>query len=206
MPEDKSPFYYGWMYNKLFDSGLSGARELTIELVPDGSSVLDVACGTGKLCFALRRKKNCRVVGIDISIRMLRFAEKSNTYDDVKFVHADATNLADFADDSFHYITMLVLMHELTEENQNRVLGEAVRVAHKIIIMDSKAPLPRNTFGLGIRFVEATFGHGHNRNFKTFLKNGGINGVLQRSTSPLRVESQSIFRSECREIMLVSKL
>jgi ubiquinone/menaquinone biosynthesis C-methylase UbiE len=173
MPVDQSLFYYGWLYHKLFDSGLSKAHKITVDLMPERATVLDIACGTGELCFALRAKKNCRVVGIDLSVRMLRFAEKSNPYDDVRFVHADATDLASFSDDSFDFATMLVLMHELTEEKQSRVISEALRVAHKLIIIDSVAPLPKNLSGLGIRFVESTFGRGHNRNFKNFLKSGG---------------------------------
>lgn len=61
-------------------------------------------------------KKNCHVVGIDLSMRMLRFAEISNLYNDVKFVHADATDLFDFADGSLDFV-ISVLMHELTMEN-----------------------------------------------------------------------------------------
>lgn len=38
-----------------------------IHLVPNNSNVLDVGCGRGGLLEYLRDKKNCRVVGIDIS-------------------------------------------------------------------------------------------------------------------------------------------
>jgi ubiquinone/menaquinone biosynthesis C-methylase UbiE len=205
VPDDKSLFFYGWGYHKLFDKQNLKARELIVDLVPEEVSVLDIACGTGELCFALREKKNCRVIGVDISLRMLRFAEKSNPYDEVTFIHGDATDLGDFEDGSFDYATMLVLMHELTEENQTRVFHEALRVARKVILVDSKSPLPRNFFGLGIRLVEATFGHDHNRNFKNFLKNGGIDGVLRHSLLPLSLESQSVFGSNCREIVIVSR-
>jgi ubiquinone/menaquinone biosynthesis C-methylase UbiE len=94
----------------------------------------------------------------------------------VKFIHADATDLVDFADGSFDFTVILVLIHELTTENQNRVLIEALRVACKVIIVDSESPLSRNSSGLGIRFIEATFGHDHYHNFRNFLKNRGING------------------------------
>lgn len=100
---------------------------------------------------------------------------------------------------------MLVLMHELTQENRNLVLSEALRVARKVIIVDSKSPLPRNFLELGIRIVEATFGHDHNSNFKNFLKNSGINGVLQHSMKPLTIEAQSVFENNCREIVTISR-
>lgn len=101
MLKDKSLFFYGWGYHKLFDKQNLKAREIIVDLIPEGSSVLDLACGTGELCFLLREKKNCKVMGIDISLRMLRFAKKSNPYEDVKFMHGDATDLADFKDSSF---------------------------------------------------------------------------------------------------------
>ena len=136
MIKDKSLFYYGWFYHKLFDRELVSAGEVVVDLVTEGSSVLDIACGTGQLCFALKAKKNCRVVGIDLSLRQLRFAEKSNSNDEITFIHMDATNLIGIEDHSFDYATMLFLMHELTREQQVRVLMEASRVANKIIIID----------------------------------------------------------------------
>lgn len=126
-----------------------------VDLVPEGSSVLDIACGTGQLCFALKAKKNCRVVGIDLSFRQLRFAEKSSSSDEVTFLHLDAANLVGIEDHSFDYATMLFLMHELTKEQQARVLMEASRLADKIVIIDSVVPLPKNLSGRGIRLVEA---------------------------------------------------
>jgi ubiquinone/menaquinone biosynthesis C-methylase UbiE len=202
--KDKSLFYYGWFYHKLFDRELASAREVVVDLVTEGSSVLDIACGTGQLCFALEAKKNCRVVGIDLSLRQLRFAEKSNSNDEITFIHMDATNLIGIEDHSFDYATMLFLMHELTREQQVRVLMEASRVADKIIIIDSVVPLPKNFSGRGIRFVEATFGRDHNRNFKNFLANGGINGILEHSGLPLTLLNRSAFWRHCREAILLS--
>ncbi len=204
MIKDKSLFYYGWFYHKLFDRELASAREVVVDLVTEGSSVLDIACGTGQLCFALEAKKNCRVVGIDLSLRQLRFAEKSNSNDEITFIHMDATNLIGIEDHSFDYATMLFLMHELTREQQVRVLMEASRVADKIIIIDSVVPLPKNFSGRGIRFVEATFGRDHNRNFKNFLANGGINGILEHSGLPLTLLNRSAFWRHCREAILLS--
>jgi ubiquinone/menaquinone biosynthesis C-methylase UbiE len=201
---DKSLFYYGWLYHKLFDRELREAREVAVNLVTEGSSVLDIACGTGQLCFELKAKKNCRVVGIDLSLSQLRFAEKSNSNGEVTFLHMDAANLVGIEDHSFDYATMLLLMHELNREQQARVLIEASRVAAKIIVIDSVAPLPKNFGGRLIRFVEATFGRDHNRNFKSFLTNGGINGVLEYSGLPTTVVNRSVFWRNCREAVLLS--
>lgn len=204
MPEDKSLLYYGAIYHRLFDPQLAEARQVTVDLIAEGSSVLDIGCGTGLLCFALREQKHCRVVGLDLSLRMLEFARKSNPFQDVTFVHEDATDLSAFGDHSFDYATMLMIMHELPRSQQVRALTETLRVANKGIIIDSVAPLPKNAGGIGIRIVEATFGRDHNPNFKAFLANGGIRGMLRESSQPIKVEYSSVFWRNCREVVVIS--
>jgi ubiquinone/menaquinone biosynthesis C-methylase UbiE len=204
MPLDKSLFYYGPIYHKLLDPQLAEARQVAVDLITEGSSVLDIACGTGQFCFALREQKHCRVVGLDLSLRMLEFARKSNPFQDVTFVHEDATELGAFGDHCFDYATMLMVMHELPRPQQARVLKEALRVASRGIIIDSVAPLPKNAGGIGIRIVERTFGRDHNPNFKAFLASGGIRGMLQESGLPISMEYSSVFWRNCREIVVVS--
>jgi ubiquinone/menaquinone biosynthesis C-methylase UbiE len=205
MPVDKSFFFYGGIYHKLLDPHQAEAREVIAGLIPEGSSVLDIACGTGQLSFALRAQKQCRVIGIDLSLRMLQFAEKSNRDDNVKFVHQDATDLTGFGDDTFHYAIVLLLMHELPREKQLSVLSEALRVANKTIIVDATAPLPKNLRGLGVRFVEATFGRDHHGYFRNFLATGGIMGLLENSDLPITIAHRSVFWHSCREVVMVSK-
>jgi SAM-dependent methyltransferase len=205
MPTEKSLLYYGPIYHKLFDPELAEGRRVAAELIPKGSSVLDVACGTGVFTFMLREERNCRVVGIDLSLKMLEFARKSNPYPDVTFHHEDATDLGAFADLSFDWGAILMLMHELSKSQQVSVLREALRVARRAVIIDSVSPLPRNPGGIGIRFVERTFGHDHYRNFNAFLAAGGIASVLKESSVPIAVEHQSLFWHNCREVVVVSR-
>jgi ubiquinone/menaquinone biosynthesis C-methylase UbiE len=204
MPINKSLFFYGPVYHRLFDPQLAEARQVTVDLIDEGSSVLDIGCGTGLLCIALKEQKNCRVVGLDLSLRMLEFARKTNPYPDVTFFHEDATDLSAYRDRSFDYATLLMLMHELSRPQQALVLSEALRVAGRIIIIDSVAPLPKNAGGIGIRLVEATFGRDHNPNFKAFLNAAGIGGMLKESALSVKVEHRSIFWRNCREVVVVS--
>ncbi len=204
MPVDKSLFFYGPIYHRLFDPQLAETRQVTVDLIAEGSSVLDLGCGTGLLCFALVRKKNCRVVGLDLSLRMLEFARKSNPFPDLTFVHGDATDLSAFKDRSFDYATLLMLVHELTKPQQSLVLKEALRVARRAIIIDAAVPLPRNAGGTGIRFVESTFGRDHHPNFKAFLGAAGIGGLLKESALPVSVEHRAIFWRNCREVVVVN--
>jgi ubiquinone/menaquinone biosynthesis C-methylase UbiE len=201
---DKSLLFYGPIYHRLFDPQLAEARQVAVDLVAGGSSVLDIGCGTGLLCFALKEKKDCRVVGLDLSLRMLEFARTSNRFPDVMFVHKDATDLSAYPDGSFDYATLLMLVHGLPRPQEVRVLTEALRVANRAIIIDVVAPLPKNAGGIGIRVVESTFGRDHNPNFKAFLGAGGISGIIKESGLPISVEHRSVFWRNCREVQVVS--
>ncbi len=205
MPQDKSLFFYGSFFHRFLDPQLTENRQVTVDYIPEGSSVLDIACGTGQLCFELRELKHCRVVGIDLSLSMLEFARKTNPFQDITFLHEDAADLHNFKDRSFDYATILMLMHELQRPQQISVLKEALRVASRGIIVDSVVPLPKNAGGIGYRFVEATIGHDHNPNFKAYLAKGGIRGILQESGIPLNIDHSSVFWHKCREIVVVSK-
>jgi ubiquinone/menaquinone biosynthesis C-methylase UbiE len=205
LPKDKSLRYYGRIYHEFVDPDMAEARQLVVNLVDKGSSVLDIACGTGQLCFELKADKSCRVVGIDLSLRMLEFAKRSNPFEDVKFIHLDAAELSGIEDGSFDYATILFLVHELHRDKRLSVLKEAFRVARKIIITDQNVPLPKNLYGFEIRFVEFTFGHEHYHHFKEFLASGGIIPMLQSSGIPFTVEHRSKFMHDCREGVMVSK-
>jgi SAM-dependent methyltransferase len=204
MVHEKSLFFYGSFFHRVLDPQLAENRKVVIDFIPEGSSVLDIACGTGQLCFELRKLKYCRTVGLDISMRMLEFARKTNPYHDITFVHEDATDLHNFGDKSFNFATMLMIMHELQRPQQILVLKEALRTARRCIIVDSVVPLPNNAGGIGYRIVEATIGHDHYRNFKSFLVNGGIRGILQESGLPINIEYSSVFWRKCREMVVVS--
>lgn len=204
MIQDKSLFFYGSIYHRFLDPTLLEAHRVAVNLIPEGSNVLDIACGTGVLSQMLREQKKCRVVGIDLSIRMLEFARKLNPSPDTKFKHKDATDLSDFADCSFDYATILMFLHEIQETQQLAVMREALRVAKKVIAIDSVFPLPKNVWGMGIRLVEATIGRDHFPRFKAFLANGGLSGILKDMDIPLVIEHRSICTNATREVLIIS--
>lgn len=82
------------------------ATEALIELchIGKGSYVLDVGCGVGATPCYLSKKHGCRVVGVDISERMIarsqERADREKVADRVEFRVADAQNLP-FEDDLF---------------------------------------------------------------------------------------------------------
>lgn len=205
MPEDKSLYFYGKLYSRLFDGQNSETRKITVEIIPNDSSVLDIACGTGQLCFDLKKEKNCRVTGLDLSVRMLDFAGKISPYKDIEFIHGDATDLSQFGKKSFDFATIHLLLHEVNRSQQIAILREALQVAGKVLMIDAASPLPRNAYGMGIRVVEATFGQDHYHNFKGFLSGGGINGIITDSGLNILNEYSSVFRKGCRQVVIVSQ-
>jgi hypothetical protein len=152
----------------------------------------------------LSGQKRCTVVGLDLSLRMLGFARKSSRFPEVAFGHGDATDLGIFADRSFDFATMPMVMHELPRSQQSASQKEALSAAGKSIIIDAFAPLPMSAGGIGIRVVEETFGRDHLGNFRSFLAGGGIRGLLAGSCLPIRVEHAAVFWRNCREVVVVS--
>ena len=202
---EKARFTHGIIYHMLYDRPLSEARRVVMKLIKEGSFVLDIASGTGELCFELAAEKRCRTVGIDLSRRMIEFAQKRNRYENVRFVHGDATDLADFEPGTFDYATILFTMHELPRQEQIAVLKEALRVASCVIVVDSQVPLPRNLHGIALRLVEASGGADHYRPFANYLATGGISGILADSGVKASIAQRSIFWYGCREIVVLER-
>jgi SAM-dependent methyltransferase len=200
---DKDRFMHGAVYHTLWDRPLAAARRKVIDVVPDGSSVLDIACGTGELCFELAALKNCQVVGIDLSHRMIEFAQKRNRYQNVRFLNSDGADLGVYGPQGFDFATILFLLHEVSRRIRISVVNEALRVARKTIVVDSVVPLPKNLHGIALRIVEAIGGPEHYRSFADYLKAGGIGGILADSSIRAAVTQRSIFWHGCREMMVL---
>src|SRR5207245_5929947 len=80
-------------------------RRFLVSRVPSGTSVLDVATGTGMVAAELRRR-GCRVTGLDQSEAMIRTARHG---DAARFVLGQAERLP-FEDDSFDAVTFTYLL------------------------------------------------------------------------------------------------
>jgi SAM-dependent methyltransferase len=204
-PKDKSLFYYGSLYHRLMDPLIKPAREAIVDRIPANSAVLDVGCGTGLLCFELHHEKDCRVVGIDLSHKMLEFARVNNPYERVEFLHQDATRMNDLKDARFDYVILLNMIHELMPEQRLRVLEEALRVGSHVILFDSSAPLPWNLVGVFKRFIEISFGLDHYPQFRSYLSSGGIEGILEAAGRSESITDRATFSMGCNQLFHVSK-
>jgi ubiquinone/menaquinone biosynthesis C-methylase UbiE len=203
MLADRVALMHGAIYHALYDRPLASARRVVADIVPKGSTVLDVGCGTGELCLELAERKGCWVLGIDRSPRMIEFAQKRNTNRDVHFMLADATDLAGLEPGSFDYATVMFLLHEVPLHDRMHALTQVLRVAKKVIAVDSRVPLPWNFHGIALRLAEATAGPAHFRAFLNYLTAGGMTSVLADRRLGDTVTRRSVFWHDCREMVVL---
>lgn len=180
MQLDKFHYYDGKLYEKISDPLLEKIRNIISSQIESGSSVIDLGCGTGALVFNL--SKICKsVIGVELSSRMIAFAEKKKKFNYIKnvyFIHSDATNLSQFKKHQFDYAVISMVLHEALPKLRSGIINEAKRIAKKIIIADYSVPQPFNLEGIFIFIIEFLAGISHFKGFRSFQKNNGIDQIL----------------------------
>jgi demethylmenaquinone methyltransferase / 2-methoxy-6-polyprenyl-1,4-benzoquinol methylase len=110
-----------------------------------GQRVLDVACGTGLVAFALARHRDCEVIGLDQSEAMLsgahaRLAELPALAGRVTFVRGEAERLP-FADCEFDALTFTYLLRYVDDPGATmRELARVVRPGGRIGMVEFGVP------------------------------------------------------------------
>lgn len=98
--------------------------------IRDGSSVLDLACGTGTLALWVKRRvPGANVYGIDGDPKILTFAQQKAERDGISitFQHGLSTNLP-YDDCSFDCVLCSLFFHHLSHEDKVRTIREVFRV------------------------------------------------------------------------------
>jgi demethylmenaquinone methyltransferase / 2-methoxy-6-polyprenyl-1,4-benzoquinol methylase len=116
-------------------------QELSRKVAP-GSSVLDVACGTGDLSIQMFETIGGRVVGLDFCRPMLDIARRKTA--SVAFVEADALVLP-FADETFDVVTIAFGLRNLadTESGLNE-LRRVMKPSGWLAILEFSKPESRS--------------------------------------------------------------
>jgi len=120
-----------------------------------GSTVLDVATGTGQQVFAFA-KRGHNVIGVDLTESMLEIARKHNKGGLVKFEAADATRLR-FGENSFDVSCISFALHDMPPKIREKILQEMVRVTKRngiMVIVDYD--LPRNKISRALMYRRIT--------------------------------------------------
>lgn len=178
----RTGWYDGWFFAKFIDP-LSGKpfNEIIKGMMGPGKTVLDVGCGTGSLALGIAGAC-ARVVGVDISPKMIAYARRSQaggTAPNVEFILADArARLRDVVSGPFDFAVLKMMLHETSPAVRDSLMDEVKYLARELIVADWVAPQPAGFAGMKTRAIEFTAGRTHYRNFRSWCAAGGIDGFL----------------------------
>jgi len=159
-------------------------------------AILDLCCGTGNQMKLLVKHGFTNLHCLDLSSSMLKIAKKSN--DQICIYHEDATQ-THFDNHSFDIITISFALHE----KDRTTLQNLMREIHRLLkdnglllavdfLFDERTPLVSKW---GIRFVEGLAGGDHYRNFKTYIQNNGLPGIIPEDKFSLVKNDRNLFKS-----------
>jgi len=171
----RNHFYDGWIYRRLIDPSLAGIRRRIAKIIPEGSRVIDVGCGTGDQLLHVADQIH-EGVCVELSETMVetgRQQAKQLGVNNCEFHLADATNLTHFEDQSFDFAMSSMVIHEMPMEKRHPVLKEIKRLGKQIILVDWIYPQPSWPKLIGTHFIEFMAGWEHYSGFRSFMRNGG---------------------------------
>ncbi len=166
---------------------------LRLHPIEDGSAVLDVGCGTGKL-LETYADVGAQCAGIDMSEAMLGEARRL-LGDRADLRIGDATAMP-YEDDSFDLAICSLMIHELDPDRQRGVLSEMARVVkpsgRQLIVdyRDGSLRLKGHVLRTFSTVAERVAGSTHYNNWRTYMRAGGLPGLL--SDTSLTIEREKI--------------
>lgn len=152
--------------------------------------VLDLCCGTGNQLAYLQAAGFNKLVGIDASEQMLRQAQRNKVGKLCRKGDASNTGLDD---KQFDLVILSLIIHETQPETARNILNEATRLLKPqghLLLVDYCLNQHTNPIGkLAIRFIERCAGGNHYKNFKHYIRTGG----MQQYTRNYQNSSESRF-------------
>ncbi len=113
---------------------------------PEHSKILDVGCGAGWTSKQMTKNRNCEVIGLDFSPKMLRKAKKNNgPFKDIVLITSDVENIP-WRSNYFDYLVNLESFYYYTDplralEEMKRVLRPNGELYVFVGVYGSKWPL-----------------------------------------------------------------
>lgn len=203
MPRNKIHWYDGRFYDTVIAPHQDKLFGQIKTLLEPGKSVIDIGCGTGRLAFALAANSKS-ITGIDLSKRNIRQASKTlgrQPEPNVTFLHTSVKELIEKDTHHFDYAIMTYVIHEVAEKERIGLLRDIAQIADRIIIGDYWVPAPGRFDSAFTRLIEFVAGPDHFRNFKNYVRLGGIE-YLARGAG-LRIEHELRFPEENNHIVLL---
>jgi 8-oxo-dGTP diphosphatase len=177
--ENKDHWYDGAVYDLFVSPLLEGFYGKVAELVPAGSRVLDIGCGTGRLCFKLADKCS-HVAGVDLSLRNIEAARRrlaAAPDGKINFYHGDAAAALP-AEGRFDFAVMTLMLHEVSPDERLCLLERAAQAADALIVGDHLAPAGL-FWGAATGALEFAAGREHYANYRDFMRGGGLRGLAR---------------------------
>ncbi len=176
--------YSAKLYDPILFPFIRPIRDKVIALVKKYHyrSILDVCCGTGDQ-LKLLKEHGFDGEGIDLSDAMLSVAGQGEHK--VNCIRQDATQMH-YENAKFDLVMTAFSLHEKNHASARKIVEEMVRVTSEggdILIVDYE--LSEKTSALSkmlIYFIEWVAGGEHFRNFKSYIKKGGLPELLSGVT------------------------
>lgn len=181
--QNKDHWYDGWLYDTQVAPKLDGMFGRIKALIAPGASVIDIGCGTGRLAFTVGDKCGS-VLGVDLSRRNIDRANLMLPPDlkgKVSFLHKNAGETLAAAGRRYDYAVMTFILHEMDESEREGLLRAAAGAAAKVIVGDYLVPRPGGAAGALSVAVEFAAGREHYRNYRSFVRSGGIGGLAGKA-------------------------
>lgn len=180
--QDKKHWYDGRTYNYLIDPSTETTREIISSLIENDSRVIDIGCGTGSL--ALYLSKKCKyIVGVELSKKMVEYANSMKQEKDISnvhFLHGTAENISGLTNERFDYAIYSLSLHEMKSETRAKTLDEIKKITNNIIIYDYDVKNNTSFQSILNSIIEFVAGKDHYKNYKSFLKENGVFGLLEK--------------------------
>lgn len=176
---------------------------LIASMIEEGASVIDVACGTGEFAFQ-NHEKLSKIVGIDLSPKNIRFANKKlkkSNIRNVSFFRADAREIDRKIDRKFDYGIISYALHEMPPEIRLEVINSTKSVSNKLILADYTTPQPKNFMGNFNNIIEFFAGREHYKNYLDFKANGGLPALAEKAE--MQIENMKKIRKKSNLIVKI---
>ncbi len=182
MKDNLKHWYDGWFYDKVIAPNQSELYEIMAKFIPSDSSVIDLACATGRFAFFMSTRCK-KTTGVDLSKKNIETALKLKgkfKAENVEFLHGDGGALSDIAGEKYDVAAISYALHEMPRGFRLNIIEQMKIVADRIIIADYAAPQTKNFMGMFNYAVEYIAGAEHYKNFRTFVADGGIDFYLNK--------------------------
>ena len=181
-----NPWWAPWALNRVIEPLMKELRLQAPGLagMQAGDSALDICCGTGALALHYAGL-GVTAAGIDMDPRVIQIADRKGQrlgLTNASFRVGDALNLP-FEDGFFDFASISMSLHETESAERDIIVSEMKRVVKAngaLILIDYKVPLPFIPSSYTSRVVELVAGREHNRYFREYVRQGGLDGLMDR--------------------------